>query len=72
MKLKKVILDVIMDKRIRRKLAEALDLTDQAIIKYIKRNDDNLTKAAALKVIREELKMSDDQILEEVSAEARA
>jgi hypothetical protein len=64
MKLKKVVLEVIKDKRIRRRLADALDTTDQVILGYIKRNHDNLTKAAALYVIREELKMTDDQILE--------
>jgi hypothetical protein len=64
MKLKKVVLEVIKDKRIRRRLADALDTTDQVIVNYIKKNHDNLTKAAALLVIREELKMADDQILE--------
>ena len=68
MKLKKAVLAIISDKRIRRKLADALDVTDQSIMNYIRRESDELTKAAALKVIREELKMTDDQLLETVPA----
>jgi hypothetical protein len=56
-------LELIRDKRIRRKLAEALDVTDKVIQNYINRNDDKLTKAAAMIVIREETKLDDDEIL---------
>jgi hypothetical protein len=72
MQIKQTVLEIIKDKRIRRRLAEALDTTDAIIVSYIKRNHDNLTKAAALKVIRDELKITDDQILEEVTENARA
>jgi hypothetical protein len=72
MQIKQTVLEIIKDKRIRRRLAEALDTTDAIIVNYIKRNHDNLTKAAALKVIRDELKITDDQILEEVPENARA
>jgi hypothetical protein len=54
---------------IRRKLTVALDVTDQTVVRYIKDNSDDLTKAAALKVIRQETGLTDEQILvEEVQA----
>lgn len=58
---------IIKEPAARRKLAEALDCTDQTITRYIKENEDNggLTKAAALKVISEETGLSNEQILEE-------
>lgn len=46
------------------KLSDALDSSEQTIYRYISDNSDNLTKAAALKVIREETGLTDDQILE--------
>ena len=50
----------------RRKLMAALgDVAESTIYRYIATNDDNLTKAAALKVIREETGLTDDEILEE-------
>jgi hypothetical protein len=48
-----------------KKLAEAIGASDPSIYRYINDNDDNLTKAAALKVIREETGLSDGEILEE-------
>jgi len=42
----------------------ALDCSQSTVRAYINNNDDNLTKAAALQVIREELKLEDHQILE--------
>ena len=47
----------------RNKLAIALDCTDFTILRYIKSNDDNLTKAAALKVIMQETGLSESEIL---------
>jgi plasmid maintenance system antidote protein VapI len=47
------------------KLAAALKVTDATVYKYIREDRDDLTKAAALKVIREETGLSDEQILEE-------
>lgn len=46
------------------KLAEAIDVSEPTIYRYINDNDDNLTKAAALAIIREEIGLSDEQILE--------
>ncbi len=51
-------------KDIKEKLAKALGVTKPAIYKYIRNNDDNLTKAAALEVIKKELDLPEDQILE--------
>lgn len=65
MRLTQKVLALIHDKRIRNRLAMALDKTDFTIIRYIKDNDDALTKAAALQVIREETGLPDEEILEE-------
>lgn len=50
---------------IRMKLAEALGCTDFTIIRYLANNSDNLTKAAALKIIKQETGLSEKQILVE-------
>jgi deoxyribose-phosphate aldolase len=50
-------------------LAEALDVSIPTIYKYIRDNDDALTKAAALKVIREETGLNDEQLLDSQTAE---
>lgn len=65
MKLTENALKAINNKDTRRRLSEVLDCTDQTIMRYIKDNDDNLTKAAALAVIREDTELTDDQILEQ-------
>jgi phage host-nuclease inhibitor protein Gam len=65
MKLTQIALDKIRNPRIRVRLAMALGVTDQSIMNYIKDNRDELTKAAALKVIREETGLVDSQILTE-------
>ena len=63
MKLTERALQQIKDPTIRTKLALALGVTDQSIQRYIKDNSDDLTKAAALEVIRKETGLSDSQIL---------
>ncbi len=68
MSVKKRILKKLDTPRIRTRLALALDVTDQTIMRYLDSNSDNLTKAAALKVIREELNLSDTEILEELKS----
>lgn len=45
-------------------LANALQVEPVTIYKYIRDNSTNLTKAAALEVIREKTGLTDDQILE--------
>ena len=49
------------------KLADALEVTPPTVYAYLQVNSDNLTKAAALKVIREETGLVDEQILEDDS-----
>lgn len=55
---------------IRLKLALALGVGEQTIIRYISVNHENLTKAAALKVIREQTGLSDDEIIVEAKVMA--
>ena len=57
------------DKNIRRRLKEALSISEPTLYRLLTQNDDDLTKAAALQVIREELKLEDSEILEENSEE---
>lgn len=52
------------DVRTKNLLALALNRSVMTVTRWIDTNDDNLTKAAALKVIREELGVTDDEILE--------
>ncbi|HZE85245.1 MAG TPA: hypothetical protein VE035_13115 [Puia sp.] len=52
---------------IKSKLALALHCSEGSINRYIRENDDNLTKAAALEVIRQETGLSAEEILEKES-----
>jgi adenosine/AMP kinase len=49
---------------IKSKLALALNCSESSINRYIRDNDDNLTKAAALEVIRKVSGLRDEEILE--------
>ena len=49
---------------IKSKLALALNCSEGSINRYMRENNDNLTKAAALKVIRLETGLSEDDILD--------
>jgi adenosine/AMP kinase len=53
---------------IKLKLALALNCSEGSINRYIRDNDDNLTKVAALEVIRKESGLSEEQIFEKESA----
>jgi hypothetical protein len=65
MKLTKIALDEIKsNKRARARLALALDKSDFTIQRYLASNSDELTKAAALEVIRQETGLDDSEILE--------
>lgn len=48
-----------------KKLAEAIGVSEASVYRFINDNDDNLTKAAAIKVIEQETGLTQDQILEE-------
>lgn len=66
MKLSKKALDKILeDMSIRLKIAIALNCSEGTINRYLRQNHDNLTKAAALEVIRTETGLADVEILEE-------
>lgn len=65
MKLTKKAIKAIDTQDIRLKLALALGCSVDTIRRYIKANSDDLTKAAALVVIRAETKLKDDQILQQ-------
>jgi transcriptional antiterminator len=47
----------------RRRLMDALGCTEFTIARYIQKNSDNLTKAAAMEIIREVSGLTDDEIL---------
>lgn len=66
--LTKTALKAINNQRTRLSLALALDVTEQTIIRYITDNHDNLTKAAALKVIEAETGLKGDELLQSVNA----
>lgn len=50
---------------IRRRIKEALDISEPTLYRLLTENDDDLTKAAVLKIIREDLNLTDGEILEE-------
>lgn len=60
----------INNKRTRQLIALALEITEQSVIKHIKSNNDILTKAASMAVIRKETGLSDEEILEAADAVA--
>lgn len=67
MKLTKKAREAIDNQTCRLKLALALDCSENTIRRYINNPEsDELTKAAALKVIREATGLDDDAILEEI------
>jgi hypothetical protein len=71
MKLTKVALEAILQHSpgIKSKLALALSCSEGSINRYIRENDDNLTKAAALEVIRKETGLTNEEILEKSSVQ---
>ena len=64
MKLKKEVLDAINTPKTRRLLMDVLRCTEFTIARYIQKNSDNLTKAAAMQVIRQVTGLPDAEILE--------
>lgn len=57
--------------RLKNLLALAMDCSVYTIDRWIKEGGDNLTKATALKIIREETGLSDSDLLEEQIAIAK-
>ena len=71
MKLTQAAIQKILDsKSLPKKLAAVLCVSKVTMWRYLKDNDDSLTKAAALKVIREETGLDDSEILEEATEAA--
>lgn len=70
MKLTNAAIDKIKDsKSLPKKIREALGVSKATMWRYLQDNDDSLTKAAALKIIREETGFTDEQILEAETAD---
>lgn len=65
MRIRETVIKDINTPSTRIKLAMALKCTEQTIIRYIDSNSENLTKAAALMIIRQETGLTDQEILEE-------
>jgi hypothetical protein len=64
MKLTQKALKSIDNPNCRMRIALALQVSDITVRRYISLNDDSLTKAAALKVIKKETGLKTDEILE--------
>ena len=64
MKLTQHALDAINNPITRRRLMDVLGCTEFTVSRYIQKNSDNLTKAAAMVVIREVTGLSDNEILD--------
>lgn len=65
MKLTQKALNAINNPTTRRRLMDVLGCTEFTIARYIQKNSDNLTKAAAMEVIREVSGLPDNEILED-------
>ena len=66
MKLTQKALKAINNPVTRRRLMDTLGVTEFTISRYIQKNSDNLTKAAAMQVIREVTGLPDNEILESI------
>ena len=64
MKLSQKALKAINNPTTRKRLMDVLGCTEFTISRYIQKNSDNLTKAAAMQVIREVTGLRDYEILE--------
>ena len=69
MKLKETVCQKLDNNRGIALIMLALDCSPSSARDYVKNNSDNLTKAAMLKVIREEFGLSDEEILEELATQ---
>lgn len=66
MKLKATVLQALRNhKMAKNRLALELNKSSYTIERWIKENDDNLTKAAVMAILREELGLTDTEILED-------
>lgn len=73
MELKATVLQTIRNhKVVKNRLALELNKSSYTIERWIKENDDNLTKAASMAIIREELGLTDSEILQEENESVKA
>lgn len=74
MRLTKKALSKINDQRRKQRMLSLLSLalgtSEMSVRRYLKSNSEELTKASALEVIRREIGLSDDEILEVATAKA--
>lgn len=71
MKLTSTCLDLLKEHtRAKTRIALAMDKSVHTVEGWIVSNNNNLTKADCLRIIKEELELSDDQILEAEAKEA--
>jgi lipopolysaccharide export system protein LptA len=70
----KAIIALKGNKRAKARLQLNMDKSDYTVNRWISENDENgpLTTATALRIVSEELKLTTDEILEEVSEPERA
>lgn len=61
---------ILTNLELRLKLALALKIGEEGVKAAAKRNSESLTKAAAMKVLKEELKLTEAEILDEEIANA--
>lgn len=65
MKIKKLVLMAIRgNPSLRSRIKDALDVSEPTLRRLLAENNDDLTKAAVLKLIREDLEIKDEEILE--------
>lgn len=66
MKIKESVRQMLDNNRGHGLVMRSLDCSYSTARDYVKANNDNLTKAAMLKAIREEFSLTDEEILEEL------
>jgi transposase len=72
MKLRKIgIMALQASTKMRNRIAELEKVTPQTINRWVRDNDDMLTKAATLSILREETGLTDEQLLEQVAETAK-
>lgn len=66
MKIRKEVLEKVSDSQgCKKRIKEALGVSDPTMSRYLQDNDENLTKAASLKVIGEYFNLEMEEILDE-------
>lgn len=67
MTITKKALDAIMEPKVRMKIALQMNCSDVTVQRWIRNNDDCLTKAAVLTVIKQETGLEESEILQPVA-----